>query len=101
MGLATQTFDVLTRIAIGNGSLVYKAVNKESLRHVALKLLTKDDELDHYFDVEALLAAAPLIRQITGSHVCQLLDAYIDDDGPLLVYEYANGMSGGEFPHKR
>ena len=101
MGLTTQTFDILTRIAIGNGSLVYKGVDKESLRKVALKLLTRDEELDHGYDVDALFAAVPQLRLITGSHVCQLLDAINDDDGPVLVYEFAGGISGAEFPHRR
>src|SRR5688572_6610582 len=99
MGISTQKYDILTRLAIGNGSLVYKAVDKASLRQVALKLLTKDADLDHKFDVDALFEAVPQIRQITGNHVCQLLDAFQDDDGPILVYEFAAGTNGAEFPH--
>ncbi len=99
MGLTTQQYDIVTRIAIGNGALVYRAVEKSSLRQVALKLLMQEGEVDHRLDLDALFEAAPRIKQITGSHVCQLLDAYRDDDGPVLVYEFANGINGSDFPH--
>jgi serine/threonine-protein kinase len=101
MGLTTQTFDIITRIAVGNGALVYRAVEKSSLRQVALKLLTKDGELDHRLDLDALFTDAPRLKSIYGAHVCQLLDAYSDEDGPVLVYEYANGLNGAEFPSQR
>jgi serine/threonine protein kinase len=101
MGLTTQTYDILTRIAIGNGSLVYRAVEKTTLRQVALKLLAQDGDVDHRSDIPALLAAAPQLKLIAGSHVCQLLDAYEDDDGPVLVYEFVNGLNGAEFPLQR
>ncbi len=101
MGLTTQTYDILTRLAVGNGALVYRGVDKITHRQVALKLLVQNGDVDHRFDVAALLADSPRLRQITGAHVCQLLDAYTDDDGPVLVYEFANGMSGAELPAER
>jgi serine/threonine protein kinase len=101
MGLTTQTYDILSRIAIGNGSLVYRAVDKTTLRVVALKLLSQDDEITHRSDVPALLAAAPQLKQISGNHVCQLLDAYDDEEGPVLVYEFINGLNGAELPQQR
>ncbi len=101
MGVTTQTYDILSRIAVGNGALVYRAVEKSSLRQVALKLLVQEGEVDHRFDVDALLADSPRLKQITGSHVCQLLDAYKDEDGPVLAYEFVNGVSGTELPLQR
>jgi serine/threonine protein kinase len=101
MGLTTQTYDILTRLAVGNGALVYHAMDKVSHRQVALKLLVQDGNVDHRFNVEALLADAQRLRQITGAHVCQLLDAYRDDDGPVLSYEFAKGASGAELPAQR
>src|SRR5436190_20622942 len=98
MGLTTQKFDILTRIAIGNGALVYRAVEKTSLRQVALKLLTQDGEVDHRLDLDALFNDAAKLKAIYGAHVCQLLDAYADEDGPVLVYEFATGLDGAEFP---
>jgi serine/threonine protein kinase len=101
MGLTTQNYDILTRLAVGNGALVYRAVEKATQRQVALKLLVQNGDVDHQFDVKALLADSQRLRQITGAHVCQLLDAYMDDDGPVLVYEFANGMSGADVPSQR
>src|SRR5256885_7849902 len=101
MGLTTRTYDILTRLAVGNGALVYRAVDKVTHRQVALKLLVQDGDVDHRFNVDALLADSPRLRQITGAHVCQLLDAYKDDDGPVLVYEFANGLPGTELPSQR
>ena len=107
MGLTTQTYDILSRIGIGNGSLVYRAVHKTNLRQVALKLLThntgfdEEPEFDHRFDIPALLAKVPVMKLITGSHVCQLLDAYEDEDGVVLAYEFASGLSGIEVPYQR
>lgn len=101
MGVATQSFDILTRVAIGNGSMIYKAVDKTTLRHVALKLLPKESDMDFEFDAAALFEAAPQLRSITGNHVCQLLDAFDDDDGRVLVYEFAPGVSGAEFPTRK
>ena len=101
MGLTTRTYDILTRLAVGNGALVYRAVDKITHRQVALKLLVQNGDVDHRFNVAALLADSTRLRQITGAHVCQLLDAYLDDDGPVLVYEFANGVSGTDWPAQR
>jgi serine/threonine-protein kinase len=101
MGQTTQTFDILKRIAVGNGALVYRALNKVTMRDVALKLLVREGEMDHMFDVDALLADSARLRQITGTQVCQLLDAYTDEDGPVLVYEYADGVPGSELPARK
>ena len=95
MGLTTQTYDILTRLAVGNGALVYRAVDKVTHRQVALKLLVQNENVDHRFHIAPLLADAPRLKQITGAHVCQLLDVIADDpDGPVLVYEFAQGMNG-------
>ena len=100
MGLTTRNYDILTRLAVGNGALVYRAMDKVTNRHVALKLLVQDENIDHRFNAEKLLADAGRLKQITGTHVCQLLDAITDDDGPVLVYEFANGVTGAELPAK-
>jgi len=101
MGVTTKKYDILTRIAVGNGALVYRAVDKETTRQVALKLLVQDGDLDHRFNVDALLADAKKLTQITGAHVCHLLDAHTDEDGPVLIYEFADGITGTELPPKR
>ena len=101
MGITTRNYDIITRLAVGNGALVYQAVDKVTQRQVALKLLVQDGNVDHRFHAAPLMADAPRLKQITGAHVCQLLDAIPDDDGPVLVYEFAQGLSGAEIPSKR
>ncbi len=102
MGLITRTYDILTRIGVGNGALVYRAVDKVSHRQVVLKLLVQDENVDHRFHLEPLLADAPRLKAITGVHVCQLLDVVQDEvDGPILVYEFAQGTNGAEVPAQR
>ena len=46
------------------------------------------------------MADSSLLMKITGAHICQLFDAY-HDDGPVLVYEFAEGVSGDELHSKR
>lgn len=101
MGLATRNYDIVTRLAVGNGALVYRAVEKTTQRNVALKLLMQDEDVEHRFHADALLADAPRLKQITGAHVCQLIDAFKDEDGSVLVYEFALGMTGAELPSER
>ena len=38
--------------------------------------------------------------KITGAHICQLFDAYHEYE-PVLVYEFAEGVSGDELHSKR
>ena len=96
MSLTTQKYDILSRIAVGHGALIYRALDKETMRQVALKLLNQDADSDYALNVEALMDEVPRLRQFTGAHVCQLLDAYLDEDGPVLVYEFAAGQNGHE-----
>ena len=101
MSQATQTFDILSRIAVGNGALVYRALDKETARHVAVKLLIQDGNWEHLLDADSLMQAAPRLRQISGTHVCRLLDAYQDEAGPILVYEFADGKNGVDLATER
>ncbi len=101
MGLTTRNYDILTRIGVGNGALVYRAVDKATHRQVALKLLVQDGNVDRHFHAEPLLADAPRLAQITGTHICQLIEAFHDDDGPVLVYEFAQGVGGADFFQKQ
>ena len=91
MGLTTRNYDILTRIGVGNGALVYRAVDKVTHRQVALKLLVQDGNVDRHFHAEPLLADAPRLAKISGTHICQLIEAFHDEDGPVLVYEFAQG----------
>ena len=101
MGLTTRNYDILTRIGVGNGALVYRAVDKVTHRQVALKLLVQDGNVDRHFHAEPLLADAPRLAKISGTHICQLIEAFHDEDGPVLVYEFAQGVNGAGFFQKQ
>ncbi len=100
MSRATELFEIQTRLAIGDAGLVYRAVD-QSGRVVALKLLLNENQISYPLDVESLLRDAPQLRTITGVNIVQLLDAFPDEDGTVLVYECAEGHRGLDVPGKR
>ncbi len=100
MSRATELFEIQTRLAVGDAALVYRAVD-QSGRVVALKLLLNENQVSYPLDVEALLRDAPQLQTITGVNIVQLLDAFPDEDGTVLVYECAEGHRGLDVPGKR
>src|SRR6266436_5155629 len=70
-------------------------------RHTRCSRDWSSDVCSSDLDVDSLMADAPRLRQITGAHVCHLLEAYVDENGPVLVYEFANGQNGMELPAQR
>ena len=88
MSRATELFEIQTRLAVGDAALVYRALD-QSGRLVALKLLLPEEQIAHPLDVESLLRDASQLQTITGVNIVQLLDAFPDEDGTILVYEYA------------
>jgi hypothetical protein len=99
MSKATEQFEIQKRLAVGDAGLVYRAVDKAG-RTVALKLLLTEAQVAHPLDVEALLRDAPQIQTISGVNIVQLLDAFADEDGTVLVYECAEGHRGLDVPGK-
>lgn len=100
MSRATELFEIQTRLAVGDAALVYRAVDPSG-RRVALKLLLPEHEIAHPLDVSSLLRDAPQLQTIAGANIVQLLDAFPDDEGTVLVYEYAEGHRGLDVPHNR
>jgi hypothetical protein len=100
MSKATELFEIQKRLAVGDAGLVYRAVDKSG-RVVALKLLLTEDQVAHPLDVAALLADAPRLQTVTGVNIVQLLDAFPDEDGTVLVYECAEGHRGLDVPAAR
>ncbi len=100
MSRATELFEIQTRLAVGDAALVYRAVDPSG-RRVALKLLLPEHQIAHPLDVDSLLRDAPQLQTIAGANIVQLLDAFPDDDGTVLVYEYAEGHRGLDVPHNR
>jgi serine/threonine protein kinase len=98
MSRATKFYEINTCLVVGDASLVYKATELASGRTVALELLLPGEQISHPLDAEALLRDAPGISRIAGVNIVQLLDAFRDDDGPVLVYEFADGTRGLDVP---
>ena len=100
MSLTTERFNIETRMAVGCAGLVYRATERQNGFPVALKLLMTD-EIEHPLDVAALLHDAQRLRMLSGAHVSQLLDVIQDTDGPVLVYQFIDGVSGAMLPTER
>lgn len=98
MPLTAADYDIVTRLAIGRGAFIYRARDKASGRDVVLKFLCQDDGLGDGFDLDALLADVPRLRSIKHEHICRLLDGAMDSEGPLLMYEYSQGVEGPTLP---
>ena len=98
MNSTAEHYEISSRLAIGDGGLVYKATDRSSGNTVALKLLLPAGQAAHPLDVEALLRDAPGISLITGANIAQLLNAFQDEEGTVLVYEFAEGMRGLDVP---
>ena len=98
MSSAAERYDISTRLAIGDAGLIYKATERATGREVVLKLLLPEHEVAHPLDVESLLRDAPAITHMTGANIVHLLDAFQDEDGLVLVYEFAEGTRGLDVP---
>ncbi|MEI8106829.1 MAG: serine/threonine-protein kinase [Verrucomicrobiota bacterium] len=92
MSQTTDRFELQTRIAVGNAGLVYRGVDKLTRRRVALKLLV-DTGLPYPLDGQALLRDAARVRRTAGNNIAQMLEVIDDEEGVVLVYEYADGVN--------
>lgn len=98
MSYATEQYGISTRLAIGDAGFVCKATDRTNGRTVALKLLLPEEQIAHPLDVDSLLRDAPDIARLSGANIAQLLDAFTDDDGTVLVYEFVDGTRGLDVP---
>jgi regulation of enolase protein 1 (concanavalin A-like superfamily) len=102
MSIITTRFDILNRVAVGSGGLIYHALEKSSGTPVALKWLIEGDGIESPLDVAALLRVTPRLQMLTGSHVAQLLDVATDEEGTILVYHFGDGPTLLDVPlHRR
>ena len=100
MSQTTERFELQTRIAAGNAGLVYRGIDKATRRRVALKLLIEAG-LPHPLDGPALIRDMARVRRTAGNNIAQLLEAIDDEDGVVLVYEYADGPNWGDAAQAR
>ncbi len=101
MSSTADRYEISSRLAVGDAGFIYKATDRSNGNTVALKLLLPADQALHPLDVAALLRDAPAISHITGANIVQLLDAFQDEDGTVLVYEFAEGLRGLDVPVTR
>ena len=100
MSQTTERFELQTRIAAGNAGLVYRGIDKATRRRVALKLLIEAG-LPHPLDGPALIRDVARVRRTAGNNIAQLLEAIDDEDGVVLVYEYADGPNWSDAAEAR
>lgn len=98
MNSASLLYEVSTRLAVGGAGLIYKATERATGRAVVLKLLLSGEEVAHPLDAHSLLRDAPGISLMTGENIVALLNAFQDEDGTVLVYEFAEGTRGVDVP---
>lgn len=95
---AHDAYAVKERVAIGTAGVVYRAVQRSSGKDVLFKVLM--EQASHPLNNAQVLAVAPAIMRLKHPRIAELLDAYEDPEGTVLVYPLVPGMAGSEFPIK-
>ncbi|RBP42577.1 serine/threonine protein kinase [Roseimicrobium gellanilyticum] len=95
---APDAYSVKERVSIGTAGVVYRAVQRSSHREVLFKVLM--EQASHPLNSAQVLAVAPAIMRLRHPRIAELMDAYDDPEGTVLVYPMMPGMAGSEFPIK-
>jgi serine/threonine protein kinase len=95
---APDAYAVKERVSIGTAGVVYRALHRESGREVLFKVLM--EQASHPLNTAQVLAIAPALMRLKHARIAELLDAYEDPEGTVLVYPLIPGMAGSEFPLK-
>lgn len=95
-----DAYDVLERLAVGPGAIVYRARQARTGREVIFKLLLPD-EVSNPLDVGMVMALKPKLAGLRHPHIAEWIDAYVDPEGAVLIYDYMPGMAGQHVPSKR
>ena len=96
----TDAYDVLERLAVGPAAIVYRARQTSTQREVIFKLLLPD-EVSNPLNVGMVMDLKPKLAGLKHPHITEWLDAYLDPEGAVLIYEYLLCMSGQQIPEKR
>lgn len=95
---APDAYAVKERVSIGTAGVVYRALHRASGREVLFKVLM--EQASHPLNTAQVLAIAPALMRLKHARIAELLDAYEDPEGTVLVYPLIPGMAGSEFPLK-
>ncbi|MBV8881138.1 MAG: serine/threonine protein kinase, partial [Planctomycetaceae bacterium] len=89
---AFPNLEILEMLGQGGMGVVYKAVQKNLGRTVALKVLSPQLSSDPHF-VERFTREAQALAQLSHPNIVGIYDSGIHDKVPYLVMEYVEGNS--------
>src|SRR6476619_6441494 len=89
---AFPSLEIVELIGQGGMGVVYKAIQKNLGRTVALKVLSPQLSSDPEF-VERFTREAKALAQLNHPNIVGIYDSGIHDRGPYLVMEYGTGQS--------
>lgn len=88
-----DAFTVKERVAVGTAGIVYRAVQEDTGREVTFKVLT--GQASHPLDPAKVLALRPRLEGLRHPVIAELVDAYDDPDGFVIVTSWLGGGAGG------
>ncbi len=95
-----EVYSVRERIAIGTAGLVYRAVQTATGRDVTFKALVPKST--HPLEPARVAALRWRLEALHHPVIAELLDAYEDPEGFIVVTSWLpGGMGGNDFPHKK
>jgi eukaryotic-like serine/threonine-protein kinase len=90
---------VQERIAIGTAGVVYRGVHTSTKRDVTFKVLSRAST--HPMEPARVLALRWRLEALQHPVIAELIDAYEDPDGFVILTSWlAGGVGGNEFPFK-
>ena len=96
----TDAYDVLERLAVGPAAIVYRARQMSTQREVIFKLLLPD-EVSNPLNVGMVMELKPKLAGLKHPNITEWLDAYLDPEGAVLIYDFMQGIGGQQIPQKR
>ncbi len=93
-----EAYEIAERIAVGPAGIVYRAIQVATNRDVIFKVL--NPEATHPLDSARVSAIKSSVDAVRQRWIAEWIDAYQDDDGFVLVFDYKKVIAGNFFPDK-